>query len=558
MLTRIDQTAKDLGQRFDVATHLLERVTGDLSGKLQGTSERFAEILDSASSNILTDLGKASDAFSQGLGQTTLQITGRLEQDSGLLVDRVERAARDLEQASVTTATKLEDANRKFAKHVETANTYLADQLATAASVMDERIETVSMQLTGKLETTSSRVSERLDDVTLLVERSLDKFNGEMERVLSNRKQALDSLITDASKRATEIDAVMTSYMNLIEDSLSTSEAKAKEISRIIAEQTTLANRNLEHEIEKLETASGGQISQAARVLKDQHERAMSAMNEMLSATATDFQQTAQDMRITAQQVVKDIDVARNELKRAILDLPEETRTNADAMRRVVADQINALNALADVVKRQTGTLDISGPGVTLSRSYRDPSPGKAEGAMVSAPQGTMSALGKIAERSERAVESLAVRERLAAPAAEPAPAPRTAKAAKALPELSKEMETLVQKLNAAARDVVEAVDGSLPRDLEKKYASGEGDIYTRRVFEGRGKRLERTIADRYGSDRLMRSRVDSFIRLFERLLDTMNAAPDGDALVEACLASESGRIYVMLAETAGRIPPQS
>ena len=160
----------------------------------------------------------------------------------------------------------------------------------------------------------------------------------------------------------------MSSYMNLIEDSLAASEAKAKEISRIIAEQSALASRNLEEEIGRLEETSGDQIAQAARMLRDQHERAMAAMNEMLSSTASDFQQTAQDMRLTAQQVVKDIDAARGELKRALLELPEETRTNADAMRRVVADQINALAALADAVKRQTGTLDVSGPGVGRGR----------------------------------------------------------------------------------------------------------------------------------------------------------------------------------------------
>jgi sirohydrochlorin ferrochelatase len=94
----------------------------------------------------------------------------------------------------------------------------------------------------------------------------------------------------------------------------------------------------------------------------------MAAMNEMLSSTATDFQQTAQDMRLTAQQVVKDIDLARGDLMRALTELPEETRSNADAMRRVVADQIGALSALADVVKRQAGTQDASGPGATTGR----------------------------------------------------------------------------------------------------------------------------------------------------------------------------------------------
>ena len=82
-------------------------------------------------------------------------------------------------------------------------------------------------------------------------------------------------------------------------------------------------------------------------------------------------------------------------------------------------------------------------------------------------------------------------------------------------------------------------------------------DVYTRRLYDGRGKRLQRAIVEQYGKDRLIRSKVDAYVRLFERLLDMMNGSNRGEALVEACLASESGRIYVMLAEAAGRIPPQ-
>ena len=180
---------------------------------------------------------------------------------------------------------------------------------------------------------------------------------------------------------------------------------------------------------------------------------------------------------------------------------------------------------------------------------------------MVPPPQnGTMSAQGLFAERSEKAVESLAVRQRLAtAPA--PAPAP-DAKAEKPRPknliDLTKDMTALVSKLNAAARDIVETVEGGLPRDLEKKYSGSEKDIYIRRVFEGLNKRLERTITERYASDRLMRSRVDSYIRLFERMLDGLSAAENSEALVEGSLAAIEGRIYVRLAETAGRIPPQA
>ena len=93
----------------------------------------------------------------------------------------------------------------------------------------------------------------------------------------------------------------------------------------------------------------------------------MAAINQAIAATATEFGQTAQELRSTAQQVIKEVDFVRAELKRSILELPEETRQNADAMRRVVSDQITALNALADVVRRQAGALGLSGAGVHVA-----------------------------------------------------------------------------------------------------------------------------------------------------------------------------------------------
>ena len=544
MFTRIDSTARELGTRFDIATDILEKVTGDISGRISGTGAKFAEILDTASTQMITDLAKASEAFSEGLGQTTLQISGRFEQETGLLVGRIDRAVKEFDSATSSTNSQLSEAHRKFSKHVETANTYLADQLSTAASSIDDRLESISMQLTGKLEMTGSRISERLEDVSGLVEKSIDKFNGEMENVLLSRKLALDGLIEDAAKRAQDIDAVMTSYMALIEDSLVTAESRAKDISRVIADETNVAVGNLEQEIRKMETSSGAQITQASRVLREQHERAMASMNEMLSSTASDFQQTAQDMRMTAQQVVKDIDNARSDLKRAIIDLPEETRTNADAMRKVVADQISALNALADVVKRQTGMNDLSGPGYAAARSTRDPSPGKFEGAALPAPQsGTTGALKKAMERLENKGASTSWRDNAAKKPPETKGVPR-------------EVETLTQELNSSARDIVDVLEDGLPADLEKRFNKSEKHVYTQRLYESRGKRLQKAIATRYENERPVRNQVDAYVKLFERLLDTVSEAPQGNQMVEACLMSESGKIYVMLAEACGRISP--
>ena len=122
---------------------------------------------------------------------------------------------------------------------------------------------------------------------------------------------------------------------------------------------------------------------------------------------------------------------------------------------------------------------------------------------------------------------------------------------------LSREVEGLVDKLNIAARDLVESIDGHLPRDLEQKYAGGERHVYTHRLYEGRGGKLAQVLKSLYGTDRRVRDRADEYVRIFERLLDTMSAQPQGETLVEASLASESGRIYVMLGEATGHIKPQ-
>jgi len=303
----------------------------------------------------------------------------------------------------------------------------------------------------------------------------------------------------------------------------------------------------------------------------------------MLSSTASDFQQTAQDMRITAQQVVKDIDAARNELKRAVIDLPEETRSNADAMRRVVADQIAALNALSDVVRRQSGSLDFSMPSSSYSSSYggggRTPpgsSSGKSEGAAFSAPtSGTLGALKnepeRVSERTEPRNQNLeGTMAQIAAsvealsggraqqeqrPPSRPMPSsppPRAETGA-----IAKEISSATQKLHGASREIVEAIDGGLPRDLEKRFGGGEKGIYTQRLHENRSKRSVKNLTARYAEERLLRSRINGYIRLFERLLDTLAELPGGSATIDEVLASQNGEVYLMLAEVSGRVPGQ-
>ena len=89
---------------------------------------------------------------------------------------------------------------------------------------------------------------------------------------------------------------------------------------------------------------------------------------------------------------------------------------------------------------------------------------------------------------------------------------------------------------------------------MEQKFNGGETNVYTHRLFMKLGKKFQTEVADQYEANRRVRGRVDAFVRLFERLLDTVSSSPKGEELVDACLASESGKLYVALAHASGRM----
>ena len=122
---------------------------------------------------------------------------------------------------------------------------------------------------------------------------------------------------------------------------------------------------------------------------------------------------------------------------------------------------------------------------------------------------------------------------------------------------LAKEVEGFNAKLHTAARDVVESIEGQLPRDLERRYNTDKS-VYSTRLYEMRSRKTIKSLEERYAEERLLRSRIQAYNRLFEKLLDVVSEADGSDAMMEEVLASEQGRVYVMLAEAAGRLPSQS
>jgi hypothetical protein len=72
-----------------------------------------------------------------------------------------------------------------------------------------------------------------------------------------------------------------------------------------------------------------------------------------------------------ASEVQRDLDGARRELRRGVLELPQETSEAANAMRRVVSDQIKALKELAAVVSASGASFDVAEPAPPTAPTLR-------------------------------------------------------------------------------------------------------------------------------------------------------------------------------------------
>ena len=70
--------------------------------------------------------------------------------------------------------------------------------------------------------------------------------------------------------------------------------------------------------------------------------------------------ETATAMRQTTAEINQELEYTRTQMKRGILELPEEVTQSADTMRRVLVDQMSALSELSEIVTRSGKTLDIA------------------------------------------------------------------------------------------------------------------------------------------------------------------------------------------------------
>src|SRR5262249_51546809 len=229
-----------------------------------------------------------------------------------------------------------------------------------------------------------------VDAVTLL-----EKANDDTMASVTERKNAIEELAVAADSRTEQLDKHLKKFSNLIDISLRSAEDRARDAARLVAEATSEGARTLADRHAAIRSTTEQQGKQTLQSLHELHERVSSETKDMLQQNAGEAQvllQQATDrfaeimhsMKQMSLDMQRELDVTRKELRRGVLELPEETAESMAQMRRVIVDQMEALSELNRIVARHGRAMDTVGTATEQPAGRR--SYGSEEPATVAVP----------------------------------------------------------------------------------------------------------------------------------------------------------------------------
>ncbi|HVI66802.1 MAG TPA: negative regulator of septation ring formation, partial [Bradyrhizobium sp.] len=282
----------------------------------------------------------------------------------------------------------------------------------------------------------------------------------------------------------------------------------------------------------------------------------------MFKQSADRFASLVTSMKQMAAEMHHELETTRSELRRGVLEMPQEAAESTAQMRKVIVDQIEALAELNRIVahhgrgldvvganrggvQRQEETVIATAAGGRAEPRMRDagsasnlpppdlgvPSPRRADAPPMSpatADQGRDGWLSDLLSRADNAQPS--------------APRGRSPQPGNGNP------------LESLSLDINRLMDRNLAAEMWDRYQRGESKAFTKRLYTPAGQKAFDEVARKYRADRAFKQTVDRYITEFERLLDEVAREDRGPQALRGHLTSETGLVYTLLAHAAGRL----
>jgi hypothetical protein len=113
---------------------------------------------------------------------------------------------------------------------------------------------------------------------------------------------------------------------------------------------------------------------------------------------------------------------------------------------------------------------------------------------------------------------------------------------------------TPADALDSLSAEIAQAVDEGALIDAWNRFRRGDRSAFSRRIYTAQGQKTFEGVRHRYSEDRDFRLTVDRYVQEFERLLGDVGRQDRDGLMTRSYLASETGKVYSLLAHASGRL----
>ena len=476
------------------------------------------------------------------LRRDTTELFERLREANLLLQEVLGGATENLGRIEGTLSTRV----REFV----TTMSDIGERSGATSSKIDEQIRSFH-GVTANVLRDITAMAQQFDQhgrALASAAEMIDTSNRRTGDILNERRQSLDTLVTHLDARTGDLDQRLARFAGLLKETFDAAEARARDVARVIAETSSEGTRALTGQFDLVRTTAEDERKRTEESLTGVYEHAAGDIHSLFRQASERFAEIVGEMKAMAAEMHRELDTTRTEMRRGILELPQETAESAAQMRRVIVEQIDALSELNRIVARHGRGLDAVEParrGEPMAATGGRPAarmegPGPGRPANVSPLRPEAPPAQPPGERRGgwlTDVLTRASRDDTPPPRAEERPARHT-----------------IESLDSLSVDIARMIDHDAATELWDRYKRGERNVFTKRLYTMQGQRTFDEIRKRYRADREFKQTVDRYIAEFERLLEDVSRDDRGAVVSRTYLTSETGKVYTMLAHAAGRL----
>ena len=577
-----------------IDSSLAER-TQALETILARRTHNFEVSLSERSKQLDATLTQRVQVFEASVSKHTGAIRDTLDKHSGSMEHTLARQAASIERVVATNSANITRAVEELANRSVSGS----DALTSQARVLKEVSATLVNQLGG--------LTKRFEDqgaALITASRTFELSNSKVDAMMEARQTGFAKLMESVTSRATELDRMMNSYTNMLEQSLSQAELRARKVTEALAKDSAEKSQVAIREIERLRQDAQAHTQKAVTELQANFSSLSDQVSNQLSSLSTKFSDTTRVVRDTTRRAAVDLESAQNELQRHAKVLPETAKQSASAMRRALQDQLSALDALSDLANRHAYSSAVSAP----EQKVREAAPPPPPAPEAPFPQQRAASYDYVQPPVEkpawpepqqpvapppRPVQMEAPQTPLPAPqqpqpyAAEPQPQDRRsqwslgdllARASEdetpyyekddlfGLPPVAQPYAPPRSVTPAAPQDgfgggdftmadIASCIDERRVMDIWQRLKRGETEIVKQRgLYPRQGQQIVDRVQRRYENDNTFRQIVDRYLGDFEKMLQDLSRNDPRGTSVQGRLSSDEGRIYFVLAQISGRL----